>query len=157
VYDTIFYLLSSIFKEEQDIMPYAFKIAPGKKVKLKDYDPDYDAGLDKEQGKAEFMKLDYLRAGDSLVVWRLDHLGRSLKHLIETIVQLQERGIGFRSITENIDTTTIGIQRTCFRESSSFLLTLRQGCATSHISSRTRVSSLDYSSGYSLHLSLCTG
>ena len=38
-------------------MPYAFKIEPGKTVKLKNYDPDHDAGLDKEQGKAEFTKL----------------------------------------------------------------------------------------------------
>jgi PPK2 family polyphosphate:nucleotide phosphotransferase len=38
-------------------MPYTLKIEPGKKVKLKDYDPSYDAGLDKEQGKAEFAKL----------------------------------------------------------------------------------------------------
>lgn len=52
--------------------------------------------------------LSFLRAGDVLVVWRLDRLGRSLKHLIETISQLQERGIGFKSLTENIDTTTSG-------------------------------------------------
>jgi PPK2 family polyphosphate:nucleotide phosphotransferase len=38
-------------------MPYAFKVAPGKKVELKDYDPDYNAGLDKEQGRAEFARL----------------------------------------------------------------------------------------------------
>src|SRR5438105_4559167 len=50
--------------------------------------------------------LSFLRAGDSLVVWRLDRLGRSLKHLIETIAQLNARGIGLRSITESIDTTT---------------------------------------------------
>jgi len=52
--------------------------------------------------------LDYLRAGDVLVVWRLDRLGRSLKYLIEVITRLNERGIGFRSLTEQIDTTTSG-------------------------------------------------
>jgi DNA invertase Pin-like site-specific DNA recombinase len=52
--------------------------------------------------------LSYVRAGDMLVVWRLDRLGRSLKHLIETISQLDTRKIGFKSLTENIDTTTSG-------------------------------------------------
>ncbi|MDQ2785559.1 MAG: recombinase family protein [Chloroflexota bacterium] len=52
--------------------------------------------------------LDYLRDGDVLVVWRLDRLGRSLKYLIEVITRLHERGIGFRSLTEQIDTTTSG-------------------------------------------------
>src|SRR5512147_736608 len=52
--------------------------------------------------------LGYVREGDILVVWRLDRLGRSLKHLIETITILSNRGIGFKSITENIDTTTSG-------------------------------------------------
>src|SRR3954462_4549889 len=46
------------------------------------------------------------RKGDTLVVWKLDRLGRSLKHLIETIGSLSERGIGFKSLQENIDTTT---------------------------------------------------
>lgn len=50
----------------------------------------------------------YLRDGDTLVVWRLDRLGRSLKHLIETIRALQEKNIGFKSLTENIDTTSSG-------------------------------------------------
>jgi DNA invertase Pin-like site-specific DNA recombinase len=49
-----------------------------------------------------------LREGDTLVVWRLDRLGRSLRHLIETITTLAERGVGFKSLTENIDTTTSG-------------------------------------------------
>jgi DNA invertase Pin-like site-specific DNA recombinase len=52
--------------------------------------------------------LEYVRAGDTLVVWRLDRLGRSLKHLIEAITKLNNRKIGFKSITENIDTTTSG-------------------------------------------------
>lgn len=52
--------------------------------------------------------LEYVREGDTLVVWRLDRLGRSLKHLIETITALNNRKIGFKSITENIDTTTSG-------------------------------------------------
>jgi DNA invertase Pin-like site-specific DNA recombinase len=52
--------------------------------------------------------LQFLRAGDALVVWRLDRLGRSLQHLIETISTLQQRAIGFRSLAENIDTTTPG-------------------------------------------------
>ena len=52
--------------------------------------------------------LAFARAGDTIVVWRLDRLGRSLKHLIETITRLAERQIGFKSLTENIDTTTSG-------------------------------------------------
>ena len=52
--------------------------------------------------------LNYARSGDSIVVWRLDRLGRSLKHLIETVGQLEEQGIGFRSLQESIDTTTSG-------------------------------------------------
>jgi DNA invertase Pin-like site-specific DNA recombinase len=52
--------------------------------------------------------LSYVRDGDVLVVWRLDRLGRSLPHLIETVASLEEQGIGFRSLTELIDTTTSG-------------------------------------------------
>jgi DNA invertase Pin-like site-specific DNA recombinase len=52
--------------------------------------------------------LNYVRKSDTFVVWRLDRLGRSLPHLITTITDLEERGIGFKSLTENIDTTTSG-------------------------------------------------
>ncbi len=52
--------------------------------------------------------LAYVRPDDTLVVWRLDRLGRSLRHLIDTVSVLQERGIGFKSLQEQIDTTTSG-------------------------------------------------
>src|SRR4051795_4756287 len=52
--------------------------------------------------------LSHLRPGDTLVVWRLDRLGRSLPHLIETVSKLQQQGVGFRSLQEQIDTTTSG-------------------------------------------------
>jgi DNA invertase Pin-like site-specific DNA recombinase len=52
--------------------------------------------------------LAYVRKGDTLAVWRLDRLGRSLPHLITTMTDLEEQGIGFKSLTENIDTTTSG-------------------------------------------------
>ncbi len=50
--------------------------------------------------------LSYMRPSDVLVVWKLDRLGRSLKNLIEVVTDLHSRGIGFRSLTESIDTTT---------------------------------------------------
>src|SRR5271167_4819251 len=52
--------------------------------------------------------LDQLRPGDTVVVWRLDRLGRSLKHLIQLIEDLAEKGVGFRSLTEGMDTSTAG-------------------------------------------------
>jgi DNA invertase Pin-like site-specific DNA recombinase len=52
--------------------------------------------------------LSHLRVGDTLVVWRLDRLGRTLKQLIELVNDLNSRGVGFKSLTENIDTTTSG-------------------------------------------------
>jgi len=52
--------------------------------------------------------LDFARDGDILVVWKLDRFGRSLRDLIATITTLHEKGVGFKSITESIDTTTPG-------------------------------------------------
>lgn len=52
--------------------------------------------------------MEYMRRGDTLAVWKLDRLARSLKQLIETVEDLEERGIGLRSLTESIDTTTSG-------------------------------------------------
>lgn len=65
------------------------------------------AGRDRPELKAA---LDFMRpdSGDTLVVWKLDRLARSLKQLIETVEELEKQGIGFRSLTESIDTTTAG-------------------------------------------------
>lgn len=52
--------------------------------------------------------LGFMREGDTLVVWKLDRLARSLRQLIETVEALEARGIGFRSLTEALDTTTAG-------------------------------------------------
>jgi DNA invertase Pin-like site-specific DNA recombinase len=62
----------------------------------------------KTEGSGLDEALKYVRKGDPLVVWRLDRLGRSLPHLIATMTSLEEQGIGFKSLTENIDTTTSG-------------------------------------------------
>jgi DNA invertase Pin-like site-specific DNA recombinase len=51
--------------------------------------------------------LDYLKPGDTLVVWKLDRLGRSLPHLLNVVGGLREKQVGFHSLTESIDTTTI--------------------------------------------------
>lgn len=57
--------------------------------------------------RPEFLKtLEYLRPGDTLVAWRLDRIGRSLSHLVQTIADLEKQGIGFKSVHESIDTTT---------------------------------------------------
>ena len=50
--------------------------------------------------------LSYLTAGDVLVVWKLDRLGRSLPHLVKLLEELRGRGVLFRSLTEGMDTTT---------------------------------------------------
>lgn len=61
------------------------------------------------QSRPELDKLlDQLRPGDTLVVWRLDRLGRSIRHLIDQLSELQDRGIEFRSLQENIDTSSPG-------------------------------------------------
>ncbi len=52
--------------------------------------------------------LDYLREGDTLVVWKLDRLARSTRQLIGTVEELARRGVGFRCLTQDIDTTSAG-------------------------------------------------
>src|SRR3954452_4903765 len=50
--------------------------------------------------------LDYLQPGNVLAIWRIDRLGRSVAHLVETVAVLAARGVQFKSLTETIDTTT---------------------------------------------------
>lgn len=52
--------------------------------------------------------LDFMRGGDSLVVWKLDRLARSTRQLLETVEALERRGIGLRILTQNMDTTSAG-------------------------------------------------
>jgi DNA invertase Pin-like site-specific DNA recombinase len=73
---------------------------------LKIYTDTMSGAKSERKGLAE--ALEYIRNGDTLVVWRLDRLGRSLKDHIERITDLHSRNIGFKSLTENIDTTTSG-------------------------------------------------
>src|SRR6266705_3914036 len=60
----------------------------------------------KEERKGLQEALDFLRPGDVLVVWKLDRLGRTLKQLIELVAMFNQKGIGFKSLKETIDTTT---------------------------------------------------
>lgn len=66
-----------------------------------------ETGSGSRADRAELAKLmEIAREGDSIVCWRLDRIGRSLRHLIEMAEQLQQRGIALRSLTESIDTST---------------------------------------------------
>ena len=60
----------------------------------------------KDERKGLQEAVDFAREGDCLVVWKLDRLSRSLRHLIDTVNQLKERGIGLQVITQNLNTTT---------------------------------------------------
>ena len=69
--------------------------------------------VDKASGKLEHRPaldamFNQLRPGYSVTVWRLDRLGRSLRHLVDTVAHLEARGVAFRSLTESIDTSTAG-------------------------------------------------
>ena len=64
--------------------------------------------------------LDLLRGGDTVVVWKLDRLGRSMQNLVDLMTTFDERGVQFRSLTESIDTSTPGA-RSCSTSSAAWL------------------------------------
>ena len=86
-----------------DLQKDALKKAGCKKVFM-----DVAGGGAKTERPGLQAALEFAREGDTLVVWKLDRLGRSLRHLIESVTELKERNVGFRSLQESIDTTTSG-------------------------------------------------
>ena len=96
------YARISTHDQSLDLQADALKAAGCEKI----FQDVASGAKDERRGLAEAVQ--YVRAGDILTVWKLDRLGRSLKHLIETVNELHEKGVGFASLQENIDTTTPG-------------------------------------------------
>jgi DNA invertase Pin-like site-specific DNA recombinase len=96
------YARVSTLEQNLDLQEDALKAAGCTKVYT-----DTTSGANADRPGLEQALAD-LRPGDQLVVWKLDRLGRSLKHLIETVTGLSHRGVGFQSVREAIDTTTAG-------------------------------------------------
>ena len=98
------YARVSTLEQNPELQEHALREAGAIKVFT-----DYESGAKTDRAQLRAC-LDYLRddAGDVLVVWKLDRLGRSLSDLIDTVNALGERGVAFRSLTEGFDTTTAG-------------------------------------------------
>src|SRR5919202_587074 len=96
------YARVSTDEQNLDLQRDALKKADCKKI----FEDQVSGTKDRRPGLED--ALSHLREGDTLVVWRLDRLGRSLRHLIDTVTSLAAEGIGFKSLTESIDTTTSG-------------------------------------------------
>src|ERR671932_1025163 len=96
------YARVSTDEQNLDLQRDALKKAECKKI----FEDQVSGTKDRRPGLEQ--ALSHLRSGDTLVVWRLDRLGRSLRHLIDTVTDLQEKGVGFKSLTEAIDTRTSG-------------------------------------------------
>jgi DNA invertase Pin-like site-specific DNA recombinase len=96
------YARVSTFEQNLNLQKDALKAAGCDKI----FEDQVSGAVSVRPGMDRAMK--FLRGGDTLVVWRLDRLGRSLKHLIEVVDRLEERRIGFKSLQETIDTTFSG-------------------------------------------------
>lgn len=94
------YARVSTHEQNLDLQRDALKAAGCQKI----IEDTASGGKGKRAGLERVREL--LREGDVLVVWRLDRLGRSLRHLIELMTELEGGGVGFQSVTEQIDTTT---------------------------------------------------
>src|SRR3954464_15878238 len=96
------YARVSTLEQNLDLQQDALKAAGCRKVIV-----EKASGARADRSGLERVR-ELLREGDVLAVWRLDRVGRSLRHLIELMTELVEAGIGFQSLTEAIDTTTSG-------------------------------------------------
>lgn len=96
------YVRTSTNEQNTDLQLDALKNASCKKIF-----EEKASGAQRDRPQLK-QALDYAREGDTIIVWKLDRLARSLKQLIETVEDLENRNIGFQSLTENIDTTTNG-------------------------------------------------
>lgn len=91
--------------ENQGFLHSRAEAASGGHLKLTD-NPQYLSNIIQSPGLANLMTM--LRAGDTVVIWRLDRLGRSLKNLIELVERLEAAKVGLRCLQENIDATSSG-------------------------------------------------
>jgi DNA invertase Pin-like site-specific DNA recombinase len=98
------YARVSTHEQNLDLQEDALKAAAREQIYT-----DQTGGTTAERSGLERALTD-LRTGDRLVVWKLDRLGRSLRHLIETVTDLRDRGVGFQSLQEAINTTTSGVK-----------------------------------------------
>ena len=96
------YCRISTHEQNLDLQMDALKSAGCEKI----FQDIASGALDARKGLSE--ALDFARKGDTVTVWRLDRLGRNLKHLIQTVTDLNERGIAFKSLTESLDTGSPG-------------------------------------------------
>lgn len=96
------YVRVSTLDQNEDLQQDALKAAGCDRIYV-----DHVSGkLERRPGLDQM--LDQLRTGDAVVVWRLDRLGRSLRHLIDVVAELDRRGVGLTSLTEALDTSSPG-------------------------------------------------
>jgi DNA invertase Pin-like site-specific DNA recombinase len=96
------YARVSTLEQNEDLQTDALKRAGCERLYV-----DHASGAKAHRPQVDRM-LDAMRTGDTVVVWKLDRLGRSVQHLVDLMNRFRTEGVGFRSLTENMDTTTPG-------------------------------------------------